>query len=84
MAKKDNPVPSLNKIEKEIIEFLDTNSQMFQKHQYHYLKMCKEGIHSIFEKNILKNGVETNKEQPKDYPCPLCGNSRNCDDACMT
>lgn len=56
MKNKDNPVPSLDKIEK----FLYENPHMFQSSPYNYKEICLKGI-----KEILQNGVETNKEQPK-------------------
>jgi hypothetical protein len=53
---EDNPVPSLNKIE----EFLYENPHMFRESPYNYKDICFKGI-----KEILENGVETNKVQPE-------------------
>lgn len=57
LKKVDNPVPSLDKIK----EFLYENPHMFQNSPYNYKELCFEGI-----KEILQNGVESNKEQPED------------------
>ena len=59
--KEGNPVPSIVNIEKEIIEFLELNSNMFKEKPYNYLQLCKDGINTIFENKYIQNGVETEK-----------------------
>jgi hypothetical protein len=68
---EDNPVPSLDNLYKKWLK--EEETAVDSGDVLDFIKFCND-----------QNGVETNKEQPKNYSCPFCGNSLNCDDACMT
>jgi hypothetical protein len=58
---KDNPVPSLDKLEKKIIARLTQFDNLVDEAKYNKKLLATFLIRDFQE---LQNGVETNKEQP--------------------
>lgn len=76
MKEKDNPVPSLDKIIEEVYK---EHYDMHRKGAYDFPEKeiwAKEQI-KMFKLNnpeLLQNGVETDKEEPKKCTCYLRSN----------
>jgi hypothetical protein len=78
---KDNPVPSLDNLSKEI-EARGFTPKTSPKNMYYYkICMTESQIVKLFQ-DILENGVETDKEQPENkytWQCSMCKNSYVCE-----
>lgn len=83
---KDNPVPSLDRITvgkmypTDSTMCLDDKEYTIESNAWNIISLLKENkidlllnyIYENFNKDLIKNGVETNKEQPKDNRCSWC------------